>query len=635
LEAKLPVKKFLRLARYEDYERVDQLIRLYQAVLRRNPDIGGLTVYLRALKKGVTVAKIVDQFMASGEYRDLAAQSDGPSRAELIERITHPARDDRWTPVTAGVFPRGVPRNVPLAYHWWLRDQARIASTENLAKQDLPMLSILMLVRATQPAWVNESIASIRAQLHGRFEFVIVDHPVNGSAVANVIARHAAQDERIRTVSSGVFTVVMGGSEILSPDATFRIAMAIRRNPDAAMFYCDNDLIDQRGVRHDPRFRTAWDPDAGNDIGSMMAARTSLIKSELGVTPDADELAARIMTRIDPGNAVHIPRLLYSARVTRPSALSPSRWLNALLAGPETGSSPPRAWPADPPRVTIVIPTHDQPGLLRNCLDGILERTDYPALDVVIIDNRSRQPETLAYLATLKSNPRVTVLTDERPFNWGAINNSGIRESEGEVIILLNDDTEVLHPDWLWELVRQAVRPDVGVVGAKLLYPDDTIQHAGIVLGPDGHAMHRFRGVGATDRGYLGALATIRSVSAVTGACMAFRREVFDAVGGLEETSLVVTWSDTDFCLRARALGYRVLWTPFARLRHIELATRGADDTPEKAARALHERDYMMATWPFLADEDPFFNPNLALEEGETRLAAMPRLGEGQDYAGA
>jgi len=282
--------------------------------------------------------------------------------------------------------------------------------------------------------------------------------------------------------------------------------------------------------------------------------------------------------------------------------------------------------PADPPRVTIVIPTCDQVGLLRNCLNGILRRTAYPALDLVVVDNLSKRPDTLAYLNVMRRDPRVTVLMDKRPFNWGSINNLGVRHASGDILILLNDDTEVIHADWVWELVRQTIRPDVGVVGAKLLYPDDTIQHAGIVLGPKGHSMHRFRGLKATDRGYGDALAAVRSVSAVTGACMAFRRDVFDKVGGIEEASLRVTWSDVDFCLRARAHGYRVIWTPFARLKHIELATRGADVTPEKLARVHQEHDYMLTTWPCLAHEDPFFNPNLALEEGETRLAGMPRL---------
>ena len=218
------------------------------------------------------------------------------------------------------------------------------------------------------------------------------------------------------------------------------------------------------------------------------------------------------------------------------------------------------------------------------------------------------------------------MLRDDAAFNWGAINNRGVRNTRGEIIVLLNNDTDVLEPDWLDEMVAQALRPEIGAVGAKLLYHDHTVQHAGLVLGPDGHAFHRFRHVPDATTGYRNEVAMVRSVSAVTGACLAMRRAVFEEVGGIEEAGLAVTWSDVDLCYRVRQAGYRVICTPFARLLHLELATRGADDTPERVARAEDERQFMMKKWASLANEDPFFNLNLRLAEGETTLAAPPRL---------
>ena len=301
-----------------------------------------------------------------------------------------------------------------------------------------------------------------------------------------------------------------------------------------------------------------------------------------------------------------------------------SKWFGSNRAGPWRVIYP---LPRRSPLVSVIIPTRDNVDLLRCCVDGLLNRTRYPALEIVLLDNRSSEPETLRYLEEIGRQTRVRVLRDDAAFNWGAINNHGVRNARGEIILLLNNDTDVLEPNWLDEMVAQALRPEIGAVGAKLLYHDRTVQHAGLVLGPDGHAFHRFRHVPDTTTGYRNEVAMVRSVSAVTGACLAMRRSVFDEVGGIEEAALAVTWSDVDLCYRVREAGYRVICTPFTRLLHLELATRGADDTPERAARAECERQFMMKKWPSLANEDPFFNPNIRLAEGETRLAAPPRLG--------
>jgi GT2 family glycosyltransferase len=289
--------------------------------------------------------------------------------------------------------------------------------------------------------------------------------------------------------------------------------------------------------------------------------------------------------------------------------------------------------PARKPLVSIIIPTRDKLELLRRCIDGLLHRTDYAPIEILVVNNRSEQPETLAWLAENADRGTIRLIEFDGDFNWGRINNQAVSHASGEIILLLNNDTEVVQPIWLSEMVAQALRPEIGVVGAKLLYPDRTVQHAGLILGPDGHAFHRFRYMQADDSGYRDELARVRSVSAVTGACLAMRRAVFDEVGGIEEQGLAVTWSDDDICLRVRERGYRVICTPFAVLLHLELATRGADNTPERARRAESERQFMLKKWPSLVLEDPHFNPNFCLAEGPTRLATPPRQNSRQDQS--
>ena len=274
--------------------------------------------------------------------------------------------------------------------------------------------------------------------------------------------------------------------------------------------------------------------------------------------------------------------------------------------------------PTLPPRASIVIATRNRAELLAPCTEGILNRTGYPDIELVLVDNGSDDPAALALLDRLATDPRTRVLRQPGPFNWAALNNAGVAASTGDVVVLLNNDTDVTHPEWLTELVTQALRPGVGAVGAKLLYPDGTIQHAGVVLGHDGHAIHMWRGTQGD--GYLDSLAVVREVAAVTGACMALPRAVYDAVGGCE-TGLPVTWNDVDLCLRVRARGLRILWTPHASLLHLEQASRGSDETPENLARFFREQAWMRTRWGGALTHDPFLNPQLLASTKALRLA--------------
>jgi len=270
------------------------------------------------------------------------------------------------------------------------------------------------------------------------------------------------------------------------------------------------------------------------------------------------------------------------------------------------------------------VPTRDRAALLAACADGVLRRTDYPAIEFIIVDNDSRQARTARLFARLRQDSRVRILPYAGAFNWSAMNNRAAEAAQGDVLVLLNNDIDVIDPGWLAELVGQALRPEVGAVGAKLLYPDDTVQHAGMTLGNGSFGAHLYRHAAGDDPGHGGMLATRRRVSAVTGACLAIRRNVYRQVGGIEEEHLRVTGSDVDLCLRVRAQGLAVICTPHALLHHRERASRGVDATPEHRARVAAERAYLLQRWGAAIETEAYLSPNLTVVEEQLALAATP-----------
>jgi len=277
------------------------------------------------------------------------------------------------------------------------------------------------------------------------------------------------------------------------------------------------------------------------------------------------------------------------------------------------------------PLVSLIVPTRDRLDLLRVCVSSILERTRYPNFEIVIADNQSREAETLSYFEEIRCDPRVRIVAYDRPFNFSAINNFAATQAQGEIIGLVNNDIEVIHAEWLEEMVSHALRPDVGAVGAMLYYPDDRIQHAGVIVGYQGVAGHAYQGKPRNTPGQLGRARLVQELSCVTAACLLMRAEVYAAVGGLDE-GLQIAFNDVDFCLRIRRAGYRIVWTPFAELYHHESASRGYEDSPEKLARFHREIAFMQERWSDTLLHDPAYNPNLALDGDLFALAWPPRV---------
>jgi GT2 family glycosyltransferase len=277
--------------------------------------------------------------------------------------------------------------------------------------------------------------------------------------------------------------------------------------------------------------------------------------------------------------------------------------------------------PSPAPGVSLIIPTRDQPDLLAACLDGLLRRTEYSPMEVLLVDNGSTDPRAVAVLDAAARDPRVRVIRQPGPFNWSHLNNVAARQARGDVLVLLNNDTATIDPHWLTEMVSHAIRPEIGAVGAKLLYPDGRVQHAGVAIDDAGGTKHLYRFRRDTDPGPVMALATTRGVTAVTGACLAVRRAMYLEIGGPTET-LAIASNDVDLCLRLAARGYRNLWTPFAVVEHRELATRGADTTPEMQARAERELRQLRRDWGGALAREPHLNANLVVVDEDVRLRA-------------
>jgi GT2 family glycosyltransferase len=286
-----------------------------------------------------------------------------------------------------------------------------------------------------------------------------------------------------------------------------------------------------------------------------------------------------------------------------------------------------RTLPNPAPLVTLIIPTRNRHELLVKCIASILDKTSYANFEILIADNDSDDPGLKAYYKKMERRGRFTVLPCPGPFNYSTINNRAVEHANGEIIGLLNNDLEALNSDWLDEMVCHAVRSEIGVVGAKLYFPDRTVQHAGIITGIGGVAGHPFKHFPQSDQGtpqYRPHL--VHNVSAVTAACAVVRKSVFNEAGGFDETNLPIAFNDVDFCLRVEALGYRNLFTPFAEFIHHESASRGAEDSPDKVARFHTEIVFMKQRWGDRLINDPAYNPNLSLETEDFSFASPPRV---------
>lgn len=535
-----------------------------------------------------------------------------------------------------------------------------------------PLISIIMPVYNTNASYLRACIDSVLVQSYPLWELCIADDKSTRPYVRNILQEYENRDARIRVVyrehnghisrasnsaleiATGEYVALLDHDDALSVHALYFMALAINEHPDVQVLYSDEDKIDTKGRRFAPHFKSDWNPDlffSQNYVSHLGTYKRELLNRiggfRAGVEGSQDQdLLLRCLPHVDGSQIVHIPHVLYHWRATEGStALASGEKSYTTEAGlkalrdyfstvnpevrVEAGLVPNtyRArWPIPQPAplVSLLIPTRDHRKLTETCVRSILDKTTYTNYEILILDNGSVEQTTLDFFRQIqREDKRVRVLRYDHPFNYSAINNFGVRHARGEIIGLINNDIELISPDWMTEMVSHAVRPDIGCVGAKLYYANETIQHAGVILGIGGVANHSHLKFNRSDAGYSARLICIQNYSAVTAACLFVRRTTYDEVSGLDETNLKIAFNDVDFCLKVRQAGYRNLWTPFAELYHHESISRGHEDTPEKKERFRKEVEFMQAKWGELLTADPYYNPNLTKDREDFSIG-MP-----------
>jgi len=565
-------------------------------------------------------------------------------------------------------------------YTEWLRRYDTIDEKKRLAIRKRivlmtpsPLISVLMPVYNPPLDMLEDAIRSVQGQLYPNWELCIADDASTDVGVHELLQRYADNDSRIKVVFrknnghisaasnsalelvKGEYIALLDNDDLLCEDALFRLVDAIITNPDAGLIYSDEDKIDASGQRYHPYFKPDWNPDlflSHNMICHLGVYRTDLVRKLGGFREGYEgaqdyDLALRCTEQLSPQQIVHIPRVLYHWRSHPGSTAQAGSEKNyALLAGERALNDhfsrikvaakaelldfgmyrAHYTIPTKAPLVSLIIPTRNGLALIKQCIDSIFAKTTYKNYEILIVDNNSDEPKTLAYLASLVKNKRIRVIRDKRPFNYSALNNAAVKNARGEYLALINNDIEVISPEWLTEMVSLAIQPGVGAVGARLLYPNDTLQHGGVITGLGGVAGHSHKHLNRRAPGYFNRARLIQTYSAVTAACLVIKKSIYQEVDGLDEANLKVAFNDIDFCLRVREAGYRNVWTPYAELYHHESATRGFEDTPKKQRRFTDEVHYMKKRWGDSLMNDPAYSPNLTVCHEDFSYAWPPRI---------
>lgn len=533
-----------------------------------------------------------------------------------------------------------------------------------------PVISVVVPVYNTDEKFLKSCIDSVLNQSYKNWELCIADDASTERHVKAVVKEYAKKDSRIRltfrkknghiseatnsalSLVRGEFITFLDHDDELFPHALYEVVRRLNKYPDADIIYSDEDKIDEDGNRFEPHFKTDWNPAlfySQNYISHLAVYRTDLVKKvgglRTGVEGSQDyDLLLRCVSHISEDKIHHIPSVLYHWRaIIGSTALTPGQKSYTTDAGVkalkghfnrldksikvEKGKIEniyklTYEIPDPAPMVSLLIPTRDGHKFLSKCVESILSRTTYSNYEIIILDNQSECLETIDYFDKIRNERNVRIIKFDQPFNYSSINNFGVKHANGSVIGLINNDIEVISSNWLDEMVSHALRDEIGCVGAKLYYPDDTIQHAGVVLGIGGLAGHPHKYFNKKHYGYFSRLMLTQNVSAVTAACLIVRRDIFEEVNGLDD-QLAIAFNDVDFCLRVRERGYKNLWTPHAELYHHESVSRGYDDSPEKQKRFWKEVNYMKNRWGETLYKDPYYNPNLTLIRDDFSLKEL------------
>ncbi|MCI8577753.1 MAG: glycosyltransferase family 2 protein [Lachnospiraceae bacterium] len=546
-----------------------------------------------------------------------------------------------------------------------------------------PLLSIVIPAYKTPEKYLREMLDSILAQTYSRWEVCVANGSPRGEGriVEKVMKQYAARDSRFRwkdlgdnlgisgntnealQMASGDYIILADHDDTLPEHALYEVASAIQAHPECDVIYSDEDKLDMDGgALFDPHFKPDFNQDlltSVNYICHLFVVKRQLLDKVGGFRHEFDgaqDYDFIFRCTEAAGGIYHIPRVLYHWRCHQDSTASnPESKLYAFEAGAraimahyERCGIPARkvekgvdygiyhtTFRLEPenPLVSVIIPSKDHTKDLDLCIRSILERATYRNLEFIIIENNSTEAETFAYYKKIqKEFAQVKVVTWEREFNYSAINNFGARYACGEYLLFLNNDTEIIAKGIFEEMLGFCQRPEVGAVGARLLYQDDTIQHAGVVVGFGGIAGHTFIGLHEAENSYFHRAMCAQDYSAVTAACMMTKASVFKECGGFTE-ELAVAFNDIDYCMKVRALGKLVVYAPYAVMYHYESKSRGLEDTPEKVARFNREIAIFARRWPdILKNGDPYYNPNLTLRKSNFALRDLLKEKIGEPY---
>lgn len=621
----------------------------------------------RAFKAAFLVNRVIDRLFPLHTRRRTHLKSVFRTLSRGMDSVWRARRAKNGPPPDERYLSECTPAD---EYRRWIRTHEPTAN--DLARQAShafarsPVVSVVVPVYDPPAAFLEAMIESVRTQTYRRWELCLADGASTASHVRPILEKAAASDSRIKVqflaanegivgnsnaalgLATGEFVALLDHDDTLAPFALHEIVTAINDHPEADFLYSDEDKLDMQGERVEPNFKPDWSPEtlrSRNYICHLVAIKKSLIECIDGFRTGFDgaqdhDLVLRATEQVR--KIVHIPRVLYHWRMHALSTAANKGSKNyAYDAGKRAVAEHLQRLGIDAsvhdgavlgtyqviyhlrsqPLVSVIIPNKDAPEMLARCVDS-LARSSYANHEIIVVENGSERPETHAYYRELRKNPHVRIVEWTKPFNYAAVNNFAAASACGELLLFLNNDTEIINPDALEAMVKQAVQPGIGAVGAKLYYADDTIQHAGIVIGMGGVAGHSHLNFPRQAAGYMQRLQFTQNVSAVTAACLLMPRKVFQEVGGFDE-GFVLAFNDVDLCLAVLKAGHRVVWTPDAELYHLESKTRGYEDTVEKQARFKREYDLFLTKWSeFLKNGDPYYSPHFRLDRADFALKA-------------
>lgn len=562
------------------------------------------------------------------------------------------------------------PEEVPYGpwYESYKPSEKELESQRKKMWTDPVKISVIVPAFRTPELFLCQMIDSLIDQTYPNWELCIANASPDDEVMDRVLGRYMNRDKRIRVknleknagisentnealaMATGDYIGLLDHDDLLAPNALYEIALAVEQDPQIDVLYTDEDKVTMDLSEHfQPNLKSDFNLDllrSNNYICHFFVAKRSLIDRVGGFRPEyngAQDYDFIFRCTDQAVKIKHIPEILYHWRTHEAStADNPMSKMYAYEAGKHAIEEHLKrhgqtaqvtlkktlgfyrvTYPVQgEPLVSIIIPNKDEKESLKLCLDSIKKKTTYANYEIIIVENNSTSSEIFEYYRELEQDERIQVITWDGPFNYSAINNFGVKHAHGELLLFLNNDVEVLSEKWMEELVANTQRPEVGITGVKLLYPDGTIQHAGTVIGIGGIAGHMLVGLKGDRSGYLNKAVTQMNYSAVTAACMMMKRSVFESLNGFEE-QLAVAFNDVDLCLRTVASGQLVVYNPYVELRHYESKSRGAEDSEEKVRRFQNEIEFMRTRWESLLKQgDPYYNKNLSLSKWNYSLRA-------------